>query len=254
MLKPAHDKLLQQASGGTIHAAVEPSQMPDGSWFVPELANSSAVLLDSEAFEVVIEGGKAAAKDIMVRQIVAAPDASGARVDAEHASATAPLLAELAGTLETGINTGLYFTLRRFGLNHEQASAASVKLPRDYQLRDVVQDIDALLDTMEKAKVTSPTWLRYLAQRKGQELDLLPEEERDAIEAELEQSAALAKSALFKAQMDAVSSAAQAGANEMQAAIEVGMDPAVARRLFGDQSGAREGEEEGRPMPPVRVA
>ena len=257
MEKPAHDKLLGQGRGGSIHVAAPASEIPAGSgnFVVPTLANSAAVLLDAEAYVNVIEGSVARARDIMVRQIIAAPDASGARVEAEHASATAPLLSQLAATFETSVNTGLYFTLRRFGLSHEQASAASVAMPREFELRDVVNDIDQMLATIRDTGIRSPNLERALVMKKADEMDLIPEDDRENIAAELEESATVASLALLKAKFDAMTAGVTADANPQKLAELVGFTPEEAAALFGDASGAGEDDEEDQQrQPPVRVA
>jgi hypothetical protein len=116
-------------------------------------------------------------------------------------------------------------------------------------------DIDSMLQTLQGSGLRSPTLERSLALRKADELGLMPDDdaERTNVEDELTAAAMTAKAAVFKAQLEAVASAAAAGANELQAAIELGMDPAVAGRLFGDQSGAPADEEE-EPTTPRAVA
>jgi hypothetical protein len=129
-------------------------------------------------------------------------------------------------------------------------------MPREYQLRDVLSDIDSMLGTLQQSGLRSPTLEQSLATRKADELGLMPDDdaERTQVEDELTAAAMTAKAAVFKAQLEAVSAAAAAGANELQAAIELGMDPAVARRLFGDQSGEPDEEEEEPPTTPRAVA
>ena len=104
----------------------------------------------------------------------------------------------------------------------------------------------SILQTLQGSGLRSPTLERSLALRKADELGLMPDDdaERTNVEDELTAAAMTAKAAVFKAQLDAVAAAAAAGANELQAAIELGMDPAVARRLFGDQSGTSDEDEE----------
>lgn len=253
---PAHSRLIGQGRGGSIHVAAPASEIPPGSgnWQFPQLANSAAVLLDAEAYVNVIEGSVARARDIMVRQIIAAPDASGARVEAEHASATAPLLSQLAATFETSVNTGLYFTLRRFGLSHEESADASVKMSRQFELRDVVTDIDQLLSTIRDTGIRSPALERSLVVKKADQLDLMPEEDREEIEGELEESAETVRLATLKAKFDAMSAGSAADANPEALALLVGFTPEEAKALFGDASGAEDEDEDENRQPPVRVA
>jgi hypothetical protein len=182
----SHARVVEQLDVGQIVVGVPMARNPDGTFQTPGVWSTAEAALSADAYAGPIEEAKAAAKEIMIRQIVAAPNASGARVEAEHESATSPMLARIAGTAEASWNTMLYFVARRFGLTHEAASAVSIALPREYKLRDVVADIDEMLDTLEKAGVESPTWRRVLAEKKGQSLDLIPEADREQIIRELE--------------------------------------------------------------------
>lgn len=234
-MEPAsHKRTIEQLGDGSIFVAVPGQMNPDGTYSAPTLWNSAEAAMASEAYGTVIAAAMVEAKEIMVRQIMAAPDASGARVEAEHESATVPLLTQLAGTFEQSVNTGLYFTLRRFGLTHEQASAASLEMDRDFRLRDIVNDIDQMLGTMDKASVTSPTWKRLLVEQKGEEMDLMPAADKEQIVAEMEEASDLkVQLEVGKLRTEYMQLLINAGAEERAAAAEAGFTDEQINALFG---------------------
>jgi hypothetical protein len=248
----AHASVITQQTAGSITVGVPPVMYQDGSVGIPTIWNSAEAAMATQVYDQIIANAFGEAKEIMVRQVTAGPDASGARVDADHAQNTAPMLSRIAATAETSWNTMIYFVEKRFGIADP---TGTIEIPRDFQLRDVMGDIDSMLQTLQGSGLRSPTLERSLALRKADELGLMPDDdaERTNVEDELTAAAMTAKAAVFKAQLEAVASAAAAGANELQAAIELGMDPAVAGRLFGDQSGAPADEEE-EPTTPRAVA
>lgn len=258
----AHKRVVEQLGDGSIFVAVPGQMNPQGEFTVPTLWNSSEAAMASDAYGTVTTAMVAEAKEIMVRQIMAAPDASGARVEAEHQSATVPLLTQLAGTFEQSVTTGLYFVLRRFGLTHEQASAASCVLDRDFTLRDVVNDIDQLLGTMDKAQVSSPTWKRMLVEQKGEEMDLLPSDEKEKITKEMEATSDLkVQLEVGKLRTEYMQLLINAGAEERAAAQEAGFTPQQIDKLFGaeveqpvggEDEEEQQGEQNGGPPRPPR--
>lgn len=227
----AQGKVVEQEDAGSITVGVPVASDGQGGVVVPAMWNSSEGALATEVYKTIIEAAVSEAKEIMVRQILAAPDASGARVEAEHASATSPMLARIAGTAETSWNTGLYFTGRRFGLSHEQASALSVAIPRDFELRNVLDSIDTMLDTMTKAGVASRTFSAALVARKADELDLMPED-RVVVEEELA-AGDVADLERSKLQAEVVKAWLDAEATLAGAATEAGLSPERVVSIFG---------------------
>ncbi len=183
-----HAQVLAQQDLGSLTVGYPPVMGPDGRVIIPSIWNSSAALLDSGAFESVIRASLEEAREIMVKQVTSTPDSSGRSKEAGFAEATSPLLARLAGTRQQAINTFLYFASLRFGI---QQPTASVQIPRDFTLEPLVDDIDAMLSTLKRSWLRSPTWEKELLIRSGDERGLLPEDPavRATIEAELTASA-----------------------------------------------------------------
>lgn len=183
----SHGEAVRQLEDGSIMVGYPPIMYQDGSVGIPQIWNSSAALLDSQAFIAVIESGLQEAREIMVRQVTSMPDNSGESKKAGFAEATSPLLARLAATRQQAWNTSLHFLCLRAGKEPD----ASVTIPRDFDLQPVVDDIDAMLSRLKRSWLRSPLWEKHLLLRAGDEEGMLPEDavERDAIEAELEASA-----------------------------------------------------------------
>lgn len=183
-----HGKILEQQDLGSITIGYPPVMGPDGRVIIPQIWNSSAAMLDAGAFESVITSGIQEAREIMVKQVTSTPDSSGRSKEAGFAEATSPLLARLAGTRQQALNTFLYFASLRLGI---QQPNASVTIPRDYNLQPVIDDIDAMLSTLKRSWLRSPTWEKELIIRAGDERGLLPEDaaKRTQIENELLASA-----------------------------------------------------------------
>ncbi len=186
--KESHDKVVVQLRDGSMSVGVLASTAPDGSIVVPQIWNSSSAALETEVYRTIIEGGIAEAKEIMVRQVTSTPESSGVSKEAGFAEATSPLLARIASTAEQSWNTMLYFVARRFGI---QRPTANIQFPREFELRNLVDDIDAMLSTLKRSWLRSPTWEADLLERLGDERGLLPEDEgvRETVLAELKASA-----------------------------------------------------------------
>lgn len=184
----SHAKVIEQHDAASIMVGVPPVMRADGTVGIPTMWNSSAAAIDATVFESTINGGIAEAREIMVRQVTSTPDSSGRSKEAGFAEATSPLLARLAGTRQQAINTFLYFASLRFGIADP---TASVTIPRDFNLQPVVDDIDAMLSTLKRSWLRSPTWEADLLIRSGDERGLLPEDKtmRATIEQELADSA-----------------------------------------------------------------
>ncbi|MCI0658176.1 MAG: hypothetical protein L0170_14080, partial [Acidobacteria bacterium] len=184
----SHAQVIEQHEGGSIMVGVPPVMLQDGKVGIPTMWNSSAAALDSQVFKDAIEGALAEAREIMVKQVTSTPDSTGRSKEAGFAEATSPLLARLAGSRQQAMNTFLYFASLRFGILDPNAS---VTIPRDFNLQPVVDDIDAMLSTLKRSWLRSPTWEADLIIRAGDERGLLPEDKakREQIEAELAASA-----------------------------------------------------------------
>lgn len=200
----AHAKVIEQQDLASITVGIPPVMASDGSTvIVPQMWNSSAAAMDAPVWESVMQQGINEAREIMVKQISSVPDSSGLSKEAGFAEATSPLLARLAGTRQQAINTFLYFATLRFGtqgmptrrgvfeVSNGAEPTANVVIPRDFNLQPVVDDIDAMLSTLKRSWLRSPTWEAQLLIKSGEERGLLPEDpkERKVIEDELAASA-----------------------------------------------------------------
>ncbi|HYC31081.1 MAG TPA: hypothetical protein VEB59_02270, partial [Gemmatimonadales bacterium] len=182
-----HKAVITQLDTGSLFVSVPLSSGTDGRGIAPSLWNSSEAAQASTAFKAVIDSTLVEAREIMVRQVMGEEGASGVSKEAEFNATNSPLLARLAATREQFENTLLYFVALRF----EREPNGSVVWPREFPIRDLVDDIDAMLDTIRKAQLSSPTLEKKLVLKKAETLGLLGDEaERKTIEAELEQAIA----------------------------------------------------------------
>lgn len=183
-----HTLTVNQAEAGSFIIGVPPVMLADGTVGIPQMWNSSAAALDAGVFESVITSGINEARELMVKQVSSTPDSSGRSKEAGFAEATSPLLARLAATRQQAINTFLHFASLRFGVAEPNAS---VTIPRDFNLQPVIDDIDAMLSTLKRSWLRSPTWERELLVQAGDERGLLPEDKtlRATILGELDASA-----------------------------------------------------------------
>lgn len=181
-----HGKVITQQEAGSITVGYPPVMHPNGEVGIPTIWNSAEGLVASQAFESVITSSLNEAREIMVKQITSAPESSGESKKAGFAEATSPLLARLAGTRQQWLNTLLYFTSLRLGI---QNPLANVEIPRVFKLEPLVDDIDAMLSRLKRSWLRSPTWEEALLLRAGEESGTLPEDKRKQIEAELKASA-----------------------------------------------------------------
>lgn len=152
----------------------------------PQVAFSSAAVADAQVHETTLQRLVAMAERIAVQEATSTPDSSGASKQAGFLDRKAPRLVQLAENMETAINSLLRFFELRFG--HAQPSAY-VQMPRDFDLAPVEQEIRDFFDTFRRSELRAPTleaeaMLRY-AEAKG----LVTDEMRDAVRAELEDSA-----------------------------------------------------------------
>jgi hypothetical protein len=175
-----------QSLAGSILVAVPPVMNKDGSYVVPQMWNSSAAALDTSVYTAIIAEALSEAREIMVKQVTSEPGSSGESKAAGFEEANMPLLARLAVATETWVNSVLYFYALRAGLPQADAT---LTMPRDFNIRQVLDDVDNMLDTIRRSALSSPTWEMSMIVRKGDQLGLIPDDDRAVIEGELQDAA-----------------------------------------------------------------
>lgn len=180
-----HGEVIQQLEDQSIVIAVPPVFLQDGTVGIPQIWCSSQAAIDAGAFSVVQDGAIAEAREIMVKQVTSEPGSSGESKKTGFEEANSPLLAGLAQTNEEFDNMMLHFVLLLMGLEPD----GSVTWTREFKLRDLVDDIDSMIDTIKRSGLSSPTLEMKAIETKAMKLGLLDDEtEAKKIHAELEES------------------------------------------------------------------
>lgn len=192
----SHGDVVEQLEGESIVIAVESVVSKDGTTVVtPTIWNSSQAAIDAGAFQTVIDGGVAEAREFMVKQVTASPDASGESRKVDFEASSSPLLARMAENCEQSDNTMLHFVIKRMLYDPATGTqrvpgTSSVEWTRDFELRDVVADIDGVIATIKAAGLSSPTLEVKSVLERARRADLLQDEtEAGLIKRELEESA-----------------------------------------------------------------
>lgn len=173
-----------QLLAGSMVVTVPPTEMNDGTKVVPQVWSSSSVALDTAVYSNILAEALGEARTIMVQQVTSAPDSSGESKQTGFEEAVSPLLSRLAGAFETWVNSVLYYYALRAGVKPD----AALQMPRRFELRNILADVDKMFLTMQQSTLDSPTLSADMLVRKGDELGLIPQDKRTVIMAELEAS------------------------------------------------------------------
>lgn len=155
---------------------------------MPQLWNSSEALVDANAGTVIVTSTLAEAREIMVRQLTSDAAQSGASKRVEFATGASPLLAHMLVHRATWEQNVLYFLCRRAGAPHATAWSATSEWPREIELRPVVDDIDAMLGTLDLSGLQSATLVVDLVLQAAKERGLIAPHDEAKIRAELQTS------------------------------------------------------------------
>ncbi len=125
------------------------------SYQMPSVYDGSMGAVSANVFDTILASKWTEAQKIMIDQVSSTPDSSGRSKQAGFTEQSSPLLARMASTREQAENTGLYFYALRSG----KAADATVEWPKEFDLAPVVEDIDAMFDTLRRAAqfTASPT-------------------------------------------------------------------------------------------------
>lgn len=184
--KDVHKEVAPQAAAHSILIAVPPHKNADGTFTPVTLWNSSAAALQTSVYTSIITEAIEEARELMVKQVTSTPNSSGESKKAGFEEATQPLLTRLAANLETWVTTALTFYAMRSG---DPNPTATLQMPRAFDLRRVVDDIDNMLGSLRTAGLRSDDWVIELLLKKGEELGLVTDDNRPTIEAQLRDAA-----------------------------------------------------------------
>ncbi len=141
----------------------------------------------SGVFETIITGKYRDAREQSIRESTSTPDSSGLSKEAGFAESKSPYLSMRAALREASENNFIYFMELRFGVASPRGFST---WPSDFDLAPLVEAIDSAFARLKASGLRSATLARSLMVTSLEQDGLLPEEDRDTIERELEESAA----------------------------------------------------------------
>lgn len=151
-----------------------------------QVYDGSMGAVPADVFKTIIEAKFNEAKEQSFQKITSTPESTGISKEAGHQEEKAPFLARRAALRQGSEQTLIYFAELRSGFTKPKGYS---KYEREFDLAPVVDDIDAMLSTLKRSWLRSPTWEADLILRAGDERNLMPEEKRVTIEGELKASA-----------------------------------------------------------------
>lgn len=222
-------QLAAQAANGAVEVPV-PARA-DGTGNV-EVYDTGQITVGSalQAYRADIEERVAR---FFVRELATSPDASGAAKVLEVVAGKSPMLAHLATNVEEWLWTVLRFAEQRWTGVAEPS--ATVTMPRDFDLRNTVEKLNALLGVFTEAKVSVPPSLAPLFGAAVESTGLVTEGgevDTDAVVAEVQDALGAPREAARAAAAANVKALTDAGMS-LEAALEkaAGLAPDEARRL-----------------------
>ena len=162
---------------------------------VPAIVDGSSSAVPSEIFQARIDSKMEAARMVAAMESSGTPDSSGTSKRMGFADIKAPRLADFAANIETAMNTAIHFLELRAG-TARGAPQGMVQMPRQFDLRDVVDSVTRLLDMMSRSSIRSQTLDAKLILAAAEEEGFIADDdERELIADELEEAAASAAQA-----------------------------------------------------------
>jgi hypothetical protein len=121
---------------------------------IPQVHDASMGSVPADVFRGVLEGLREEARELTLREATSAPGSSGESKRMGFEELKAPKLSELASNLEQAQNTALNFLERRFGNDNP---TGSVTWPKEFDLRELVDDIQNMFDLERLTGLRSKT-------------------------------------------------------------------------------------------------
>lgn len=127
--------------------------------FVPGVAGTTPAIHDdaaasaSTALTEAIRHHRDIAQEVIMKELVTAPDSSGAARALEFVTGASPRLTAMAINVEEAQNICIHFFQQRFGL---AVTGAGVTWPKRYDLRPALDKVLGVLDVFDKAGIKPP--------------------------------------------------------------------------------------------------
>lgn len=153
-----------------------------------DIFDGSTGTVSADVSERVLASLMEQARDIMVRQLTSTPESSGESKKAGFAEGKEPIIVTIAKLRQQAEAQALYFLQQRWGV----PTSGFVEYPSEFDLTGADEAVDAMLDTLRKSKLRSPTLEAKLLTRSAEERGFLSEDgEAEVVLAELRESAAV---------------------------------------------------------------
>lgn len=176
----AADKLLE----GSLLIPVPP--VPE-TGAVPQVYDASSGAVVQGVFDGLLSGLREEAQELTMKEATSAPESSGESKRMGFGELKSPRLADMAQNLETAQNTALYFLEKRFMTAGQGEPTASVRWPREFDLRELVDDIRAHMDLERTSGLRSKTvGVKGMVQAARQHRVIESDEELETVKEEYE--------------------------------------------------------------------
>lgn len=157
----------------------------------PDVADGSKGAVAAGVFDMLLKRKYEEAHKLAVLEATSTPDASGVSKQAGFGELKAPRLANVASEIEQAQNIAIYFLELRWGRG---APSGSVIWPREFDVVDVLQDIQDFFAIEKESGLRSPTLDAKLMVTAATEMGVIVDDEESAtIKAEYEESAKAAQ-------------------------------------------------------------
>lgn len=182
--KEAHKEISEQINSGSKLIGIPPVLGDENKTFIPQLYDSAAASASS-AIDMAIKRKLERAERLMLNEVALGAGISGASRDKAHRDGKAPLLTQLARSVESTQNTVIRFFELRFG---NAKPTGSVNWPKDYDLAPLVEDVQKIMDLMRLSGTSSPTLIKNALIAASRDVGLMEESDKAAVEKELDDS------------------------------------------------------------------
>jgi hypothetical protein len=156
---------------------------------IPQVQDGSVGTVASDVFDKLLTRKRLEAEKIAAQEAIGSPDSSGEAKKVGFGDTRAPRLANIASEIEQAQNIAIYFLELRWGAG---APSGSVVWPREFDVIDVVEDIQAFFNLETTTGYQSPTLGSKLMVRAATEKGFITDDaESKIIESEYKDSVQL---------------------------------------------------------------
>lgn len=182
-----HEKVIEQEEEGSKTVGVPWATDGEGKIVVPQLVDSQQGAVAADVWDRRLANKWEEARTLAAMESTGSPDTSGESKRVTFTANMEPKLATVAANLEEAQNNLIYFLELRWG---NPRPTGSVAWPREFNLKDLVEDIRQLFSLENLTGIKNPELAGRLLVRALRELGLETDPERiKRIEAAYQQAA-----------------------------------------------------------------